>query len=151
LWRDGRRSSNSKISMPDQIGQLFTGAWSDRVGRKKLIVGSMWVQGAGIAVVALGSAFQWFALGAVLLGIGTAMVYPTLLSAIGDAVHPGWRATTVGVFRFWRDIGYAVGALLSGVVADLFGVGSAMWLVAALTTLSGVIVAVRMRETHSRG
>jgi MFS family permease len=133
------------------IGQLFTGAWSDRVGRKKLIVGGMWVQGAGIAVVALGSAFQWFALGAVLLGIGTAMVYPTLLSAIGDAVHPGWRATTVGVYRFWRDIGYAVGALLSGVVADLFGVGSAMWLVAALTTLSGVIVAVRMRETHSRG
>ena len=132
------------------IGQLFTGAWSDRVGRKKLIVGGMWVQGAGIAVVALGSGFQWFACGAVLLGIGTAMVYPTLLSAIGDAVHPGWRATTVGVYRFWRDIGYAVGALLSGVVADLFGVGSAMWLVAALTTLSGVIVAVRMRETHSR-
>jgi MFS family permease len=130
------------------VGQLFTGALSDRIGRKALIAGGMWVQGAGIAVVALGTAFEWFALGAALLGVGTAMVYPTLLSAIGDAVHPAWRATTVGVYRFWRDIGYAVGALLSGVVADLFGVASAMWLVAALTTLSGVLVAVRMRETH---
>jgi MFS family permease len=130
------------------IGQLFTGALSDRIGRKALIVGGMWVQAVGIAAIILASVFHWFVVGAALLGIGTAMVYPTLLSAIGDAVDPTWRATTMGVYRFWRDMGYAVGALISGVVADMFGVPSAMWLVAGMTMLSGVIVALRMRETH---
>ena len=127
--------------------QLGTGAWSDRIGRKRLIVGGMWLQAAGIGVVALASQFAGFAAGAVLLGVGTAMVYPTLLAAIGDVVHPGWRASAVGVYRLWRDLGYAVGALLSGVVADRFGVGAAMWLVAALTFLSGVLAAIRMQET----
>jgi MFS family permease len=106
------------------------------------------VQAVGIAAIILASVFHWFVVGAALLGIGTAMVYPTLLSAIGDAVDPTWRATTMGVYRFWRDMGYAVGALISGVVADMFGVPSAMWLVAGMTMLSGVIVALRMRETH---
>jgi MFS family permease len=130
------------------ICQLFTGALSDRIGRKGLIVAGMWVQAAGIAVIAVTSLFALFMVGAVLLGVGTAMVYPTLLAAIGDVVNPAWRASTVGVYRLWRDMGYAVGALLSGLVADLFGVVSAMWFVAALTFLSGVIAAFRMRETH---
>ncbi|MFW7341485.1 MFS transporter [Pollutimonas sp. H1-120] len=128
------------------VCQLFTGALSDRIGRKGLIVVGMWVQAAGIAIIAIQSSFEWYATGAVLLGLGTAMVYPTLLAAIGDVVNPAWRASTVGVYRFWRDLGYAIGALLAGVVADLYGVVSAVWLVAAITFLSGVIVAVRMRR-----
>lgn len=129
------------------IFQLFTGALSDRIGRKGLIVGGMWVQAAGIVAIALSSLFSGFVLGAILLGLGTAMVYPTLLAAIGDVANPAWRASTVGVYRFWRDMGYAIGALLAGLVADAFGVASAMWLIAALTFLSGALVAVRMRET----
>ncbi|HZP92415.1 MAG TPA: MFS transporter [Burkholderiales bacterium] len=128
--------------------QLVTGALSDRIGRKSLIVAGMWVQAAGIGVIALTAEFRGFALGAVLLGLGTAMVYPTLLAAIGDVVHPGWRASAVGVYRLWRDLGYAAGALLSGIVADVFGVTSAIWLVAGLTFASGALVAARMRETH---
>lgn len=129
------------------VAQLFTGAWSDRVGRKWLIAAGMWVQTGAIATVVLTSDFAGFALGAVLLGIGTAMVYPTLLAAIGDVAHPTWRASAVGVYRLWRDLGYAIGALLAGITADAFGLAAAMWLVAALTLGSGLIVAIRMRET----
>src|SRR5258708_6596447 len=110
----------------------------------------MWVQAFGIAVVVLAHTFVGFVLGAALLGVGTAMVYPTLLAAIGDVAHPSWRASAVGIYRLWRDLGYAAGALLSGVTADLFGLRTAIWLVAALTFASGAVVAVRMRETiHS--
>ncbi len=129
------------------IAQLFTGALSDRVGRKWLIASGMWVQAVGIGVVVLGGTFLGFSLGAVLLGVGTAMVYPTLLAAIGDVAHPSWRASSVGVYRLWRDLGYAIGALLAGLVADALGLPAAMWLVAALTLASGVVVAIRMRET----
>lgn len=132
------------------ITQIFTGALSDRIGRKGLIVCGMWVQAAGIAITAAGTDFAVFGLGAVLLGLGTAMVYPTLLAAIGDVAHPTWRASAVGVYRLWRDLGYAVGALLAGLTADLFGLGVAVWLVAALTFLSGVVAALRMRETLVR-
>jgi predicted MFS family arabinose efflux permease len=132
------------------IGQLFTGALSDRVGRKWLIAAGMWVQAAGIAVIAASSSFVAFVVGAVLLGAGTAMVYPTLLAAIGDVAHASWRASVVGVYRLWRDLGYAVGALLAGLVADVLGVGAAIWLVAALTAVSGLVVAVRMSETLER-
>jgi MFS family permease len=132
------------------VGQLFTGAWSDRVGRKWLIASGMWVQAVGIAVVALSDGFAEFACGAALLGIGTAMVYPTLLAAIGDVAHPSWRASSVGVYRLWRDLGYAVGALLAGVTADAFGLPAAMWVVAALTFVSGLVVALRMKETLRR-
>jgi MFS family permease len=132
------------------ICQLFTGALSDRIGRKGLIAAGMWVQAGGIAVIAVTPLFGWLMLGAVLLGIGTAMVYPTLLAAIGDVVNPAWRASTVGVYRLWRDMGYAVGALLSGLVADWFGVSAAIWFVAGLTFLSGAVAAVRMTETHRR-
>jgi MFS family permease len=129
------------------IGQLFTGALSDRIGRKGLITWGMWVQAAGIAVTALATGFAGFALGGVLLGLGTAMVYPTLLAAIGDVAHPEWRASAVGVYRLWRDLGYAVGALLAGFTADRFGLAAALWLVAALTFASGLVTATRMRET----
>lgn len=129
------------------IAQLFTGAWSDRVGRKWLIASGMWVQAAGIAVVILSARFAGFAIGAALLGLGTAMVYPTLLAAIGDVAHPAWRASSVGVYRLWRDLGYAVGALLAGALADALGLPFAMWGVAALTAASGLVVAARMTET----
>lgn len=132
------------------VGQLFTGAWSDRVGRKWLIASGMWVQAAGIGFVVVSTGFAGFATGAVLLGLGTAMVYPTLLAAIGDVAHPSWRASSVGVYRFWRDLGYAFGALLAGITADAFGLPAAMWFVAALTFASGLVVAVRMRETLQR-
>lgn len=128
------------------VCQLITGHLSDSLGRKWLIVSGMWVQAIGIASVALSSTSMGFALGAVLLGIGTAMVYPTLLAAIGDVAHPSWRASSVGVYRLWRDLGYAVGAVLSGIVADFFGMSAAIWAIAATTLFSGVVVALRMRE-----
>jgi len=131
------------------IGQLFTGALSDRIGRKWLIAAGMWVQAIGIALIVLSAQLSGFATGAALLGAGTAMVYPTLLAAIGDVAHPTWRASSVGVYRLWRDLGYAVGALLAGVTADAFGVHAAIWLIAALTFFSGVVVAARMRETRA--
>jgi len=135
------------------LSQLVTGALSDRVGRKWLIAAGMWVQATGIVVVVMAgasagtAAFAAFAVGAALLGIGTAMVYPTLLAAIGDVAHPSWRASSVGVYRLWRDLGYAIGALLAGVIADALGLPAAMWAVAGLTAASGVVVAVRMQET----
>ena len=132
------------------LGQLFTGAASDRLGRKWLIAAGMWLQAAGIAVIVLSRAFAGFAAGGVLLGAGTAMVYPTLLAAIGDVAHPTWRASAVGVYRLWRDLGYAIGALIAGLTADALGLDEAIWLVAAITFASGVVVAVRMRETHRR-
>jgi MFS family permease len=132
------------------IAQLVTGAWSDRIGRKWLIASGMWVQAVGIAGVIFASGFLEFATGAALLGIGTAMVYPTLLAAIGDVAHPSWRASSVGVYRLWRDLGYAIGALVAGVTADALGLRAAMWLVAALTFASGLVAAVRMQETLRR-
>jgi MFS family permease len=98
-------------------------------------------------VTALTSSFAMFAVSAVLLGVGTAMVYPTLLATIGDVAHPTWRASAVGVYRLWRDLGYAIGALLAGIIADALGLAAAMWLVAAVTLGSGVMAALRMSET----
>jgi MFS family permease len=132
------------------MAQLVTGALADRVGRKWLIAGGMWVQALGIVVIVLSGGFAGFATGAVLLGVGTAMVYPTLLASIADVAHPTWRASSVGVYRMWRDLGYAIGALLAGLTADAFGLPAAMWLVAVLTFASGVIVAVRMTESTQR-
>jgi MFS family permease len=129
------------------LGQLVTGALSDRWGRKWMIVAGMLVQAAGLGLVAAGDSFGAWAVAAVLLGAGTAMVYPTLLASIGDVAHPAWRARSVGVYRLWRDGGFAVGALLSGLLADLYGVRTAIWAVAALTAASGLVVAVRMYET----
>jgi MFS family permease len=128
------------------IGQLFTGAVSDHLGRKWFIVGGMWVQAVGIAVIVLSAKLLGFATGAMLLGVGTAMVYPTLLAAIGDVAHPVWRASAVGVYRLWRDLGYAIGALVAGITADAFGIHFAIWVVAAITFTSGLAVALRMEE-----
>ena len=132
------------------VGQLVTGALSDWWGRKWLIAWGMWVQAAGIGAVVLWPQLTGFVAGAVLLGAGTAMVYPTLLATIGDVVSPQWRASAVGVYRLWRDLGYAAGALVSGVAADRFGVPFAIALVAAVTFASGLVVAVRLVETHGR-
>jgi MFS family permease len=130
------------------LGQLVTGPLSDRLGRKPLITGGMLLQAAALAGTALAGSFAPWAASAVLLGIGTAMVYPTLLAAVGDVAHPSWRASAVGVYRLWRDAGFAVGALLAGVIADLAGLEAAVWAVAGLTAASGLVVAVRMYETH---
>lgn len=130
------------------IAQLATGALSDRVGRKWLIVCGMWTQAAGIVVVTIANAFAGFAAGAALLGIGTAMVYPTLMAVIGDVAHPAWRATSLGVYRFWRDAGYVAGALMAGLAADAFGLPIAIQIVAGVTFLSGVVAAARMSETR---
>jgi MFS family permease len=132
------------------LGQLITGGLSDRIGRKPLIVGGMLLQAGALGVFAATEGFAVWAAAAVLLGAGTAMVYPTLLAAIGDVAHPGWRARSVGVYRLWRDGGFAVGALLAGALADAFDISVAIWAVAALTAASGVVVLVRMYETHPR-
>lgn len=129
------------------LGQLFTGALSDAVGRKWLIATGMGAQAVGISLTAFSTSFAGFAGGGILLGLGTAMVYPTLLAAIGDVAHPTWRASAVGVYRLWRDLGYAVGAILAGVVADVLGVRAAIEAVALLTLASGLVAAVRMTET----
>ncbi|MFE8885887.1 MFS transporter [Pseudarthrobacter enclensis] len=130
--------------------QLVTGAASDRWGRKWFIAAGMLVQAAALAMVASGSTFEAWLAAAVVLGIGTAMVYPTLLAAVGDVAHPAWRGRAVGIYRLWRDGGFAVGALLSGLVADLYGIPAAVSVVAVLTALSGIVVAVRMRGDHRR-
>jgi MFS family permease len=127
--------------------QLWTGALSDRWGRNRLIAGGMLVQSGALAAIALVHGFWPWVGAAVLLGIGTAMVYPTLLAAVGDVAHPHWRASAVGVYRLWRDSGYAVGALLAGALADLFGMAWSIGAVALLTFASGLLVAVRMPET----
>ena len=132
------------------LGQLVTGALSDRVGRKPLITAGMLLQAVALGLVAAGDTFAVWALAAVLLGAGTAMVYPTLLAAIGDVAHPAWRARSVGVYRLWRDGGFAIGALPAGLLADAFGIPTAIWVVAALTAASGLLVAARMYETHPR-
>ena len=129
-------------------GQLATGALSDRVGRKRLIAGGLCVQALSLAVIAMGHTFGIWALGAIGLGVGTAMAYPTLLAAVGDVAHPEWRASAVGVYRLWRDAGFVVGALLSGAVADLFGLVAAILTVTVVTAAGAGIVAIRMYETH---
>jgi MFS family permease len=132
------------------LGQLVTGSMSDRTGRKRLITSGMFTQAAAIALVAATTGFWPWVAGAALLGVGTAMVYPTLLAAVGDVAHPAWRARAVGVYRLWRDAGFAVGALVAGILADTLGVTTAIWSVAVLTGLSGLVVAFRMYETHPR-
>ena len=131
-------------------GQMLTGWWSDHIGRKHVITAGMLLQAAAIALVAAGTTFSVWAVAQILLGIGTALVYPTLLAVIGDVAHPAWRARAVGVYRLWRDGGFAVGALVAGVLADTYSLTTAIWTVAALTAASGLVVAVRMYETHPR-
>jgi MFS family permease len=129
------------------VGQLVTGAISDRIGRKRLIGAGMLLQAAALGWIAADT-FNASVGAAVLLGAGTAMVYPTLLAVVGDIAHPAWRAQAVGTYRLWRDGGFAAGALLAGLVVDLYGLRAAVWVVAALTATSGLAVAIRMYETH---
>ena len=129
------------------VVQLWTGARSDRVGRKKLIAAGMVLQGVAILVMTAVDGFGAWVVCSIVLGIGTAMVYPTLLAAIGDVAHPLWRGTAVGVYRLWRDLGYAVGALMAGVLADAFGMRWSIAAIGLLTVASGVLVAARMPET----
>jgi MFS family permease len=126
--------------------QVLTGPLSDRWGRKWLIVGGMWVQAAGILVTMAGRSFGWWMLGSVLLGVGTAMVYPALIAAVSDNSHPSWRARSLSVYRFWRDLGYAVGALSAGIIADTLGLSWAIGSVGVLTFLSGGFTAVSLKE-----
>jgi len=130
------------------LGQLVTGPLSDRYGRKPLITTGMLVQAVALAGIAVAHGLAGWAIGMVLLGAGTALVYPTLLAAIGDVAHPNWRAASLGVYRFWRDAGFALGALVAGLLADAYGLGAAVWGIAALTLASGLVVAARMDETH---
>jgi MFS family permease len=132
------------------LGQLYTGGLSDRVGRRPLIAGGMLTQAIALAWIAAVGTFAAWAAGAIVLGAGTAMVYPTLLAAIGDVAHPRWRARSVGVYRLWRDGGFAIGALLAGILADLIDIPAAIYAVAALTAASGILTATRMYETHPR-
>ena len=126
--------------------QVATGPLSDRWGRKGLIAGGMWTQAAGIFVILAGSSFAWWLLGSILLGVGTAMAYPALIAAVSDSSRPSWRARSLSVYRFWRDLGYAVGALSAGIIVDTLGISWAIASVGLLTFLSGVIVMVSMRE-----
>jgi MFS family permease len=128
------------------ILQIATGPLSDRWGRKGLIVAGMWVQAAGLFVTSATHRFEWWLVGSLLLGLGTAMVYPSLIAAVSDASHPSWRARSLSVYRFWRDLGYAIGALSAGIIADRFGLSAAISSIAALTFASGVVVAMLMRE-----
>ena len=128
------------------ILQVVTGPLSDRFGRKGLIIAGMWVQAAALLLTALTRTFEWWLLGSLLLGLGTAMVYPSLIAAVSDASHPSWRARSLSVYRFWRDLGYAIGALSAGIIADMFGFAWAIGSIAALTFLSGAVAALLMRE-----
>ncbi len=132
------------------FGQLLTGALSDRIGRKGLIAGGQATEAAGLVVIALGDSAGVWAIGSALFGAGTAMAYPTLIAAISDVAHPAWRGAAVGVYRFWRDLGFAIGAVLAGFLADLFTIQTAILVVAAITAASGMDVALRMKETLVR-
>jgi MFS family permease len=127
--------------------QLWTGTLSDRLGRKWMIVIGMWIQALGIWLIAFADAFASWLFGSFLLGLGTALVYPTLLAAVSDVAHPEWRASAVGVYRLWRDGGYALGAILSGIVADLLGLEFAIAVIGVITFLSGAVTAIFMYET----
>jgi MFS family permease len=130
--------------------QIATGPLSDRWGRKGLIVAGMWIQSAGLLLTAATRQFEWWLVGSLLLGLGTAMVYPSLIAAVSDASHPTWRARSLSVYRFWRDLGYAIGALSAGIIADFFGMAWAIAIIGALTFLSGSIVAAVMTGTSGR-
>src|SRR6266436_1087771 len=132
------------------ILQIATGPLSDRWGRKGLIVVGMWIQSAGLFVTAATRQFEWWLVGSLLLGLGTAMVYPSLIAAVSDASDPTWRARSLSVYRFWRDLGYAIGALSAGIIADLFGIAWAIGIIGALTFSSGTIVAAVMTSRSGR-
>ena len=129
--------------------QLATGLFSDRIGRKILIFPGMFTQAIGTWVILYSHEYIGWISGMALLGIGTAMVYPTLLAAISDLAHPNWRATSLGVYRFWRDMGFVIGAIGIGFIADLFDILIAIQVVAWIGLASGIVVLVLMKETKT--
>jgi MFS family permease len=133
------------------ISQFFSGHWSDRVGRKKPIVAGMWLCGGGVALVLLGEGELWWSFTAAVMGFGMALLYPTLSAAVSDIAHPNWRGSAIGIYRFWRDLGYGIGALLLGAVAALAGgIEAGFWFTAAAMFASGLIVLLACAETHPR-
>ena len=133
------------------MSQFFTGHLSDRIGRKKPIVWGMWLCGTGVALVLLGDGELWWSFAAAVMGFGMALLYPTLSAAVSDIAHPNWRGSAIGIYRFWRDLGYGIGALLLGVVAALFGgIEAGFWFTAAAMFVSGLIVLMACEETHPR-
>ena len=131
--------------------QYFTGRLSDRVGRHLLNVWGMWLCGAGVALLPLGSGAGWWSASAALAGLGMAMLYPNLSAAVADIAHPNWRASAIGIYRFWRDLGYGIGALGLGTAAALGGrIESAFWFVAVAMLLSGAVLYRWGDETHPR-
>jgi len=131
------------------IGQLVTGPLSDRYGRRPIIAAGMWLQGTALLWFVIGTGFVAWSSAAILLGVGTALVYPTLLAAVGDYSDPAWRAAATGVYRFWRDAGYLFGALLAGLIADLAGIPAAVGILAAITALAGLDSWINLATRHS--
>lgn len=131
------------------VGQLLTGPLSDQFGRRPIIAAGMWVQAIALLWFVVGTGFGAWSAAAILLGVGTALVYPTLLAAVGDHSGPAWRAGATGVYRFWRDAGYLIGALVAGVTADLAGIPAAIGIVAALTALAGLDSWINLAAHHS--
>ena len=145
-WR--RTDRHSQVGLSGSVGRA---ADRDRpverpLGPQGPDRAGMWVQASGLFLTAATRSFEWWFLASVLLGFGTAMVYPTLIASVSDASHPSWRARSLSVYRFWRDLGYAIGALSAGIMADLFGAVWAITAVGALTVVSGTVVAVVMNE-----
>ena len=133
------------------MSQFLTGHLSDRIGRKKPIVWGMWLCGAGVGLVLLGEGELWWSFAAAVMGFGMALLYPTLSAAISDIAHPNWRGSAIGIYRFWRDLGYGIGALLLGAVAALFGgIEAGFWFTTAAMFVSGLIVLLACEETHPR-
>ncbi len=133
------------------VAQFFTGHWSDRVGRKRPIVAGMWLCGGGVALVLLGEGELWWSFAAAVMGLGMALLYPTLSAAVADIAHPDWRGSAIGIYRFWRDLGYGIGALLLGAVAAGFGgLEAGFWFTAAAMFVSGLVVLLACAETHPR-
>jgi len=126
------------------IGQLFTGKMADVYSKKGMLFLGMLLQGLAILLIPFFTSFYQLAIIASILGFGTALVYPTFLSAIADATHPRQRAESIGVFRLWRDLGYAIGAIVSGIIADLFGVQYAVLTIGIITVLSSLLIKFRM-------
>jgi MFS family permease len=131
--------------------QLFTGKLSDHIGRQKPIVWGMWLCGAGVGMTLLGNGVAWWSLSAAVTGFGMALLYPNLSAAVADIAHPNWRGSAIGIYRFWRDTGYGIGALLLGGVAHVSGnMNAGFWFVAIAMFLSGLIVWLWGEETHPR-
>jgi len=133
------------------VSQFLTGHLSDRIGRKKPIVWGMWLCGAGVALVLLGEGELWWSFAAAVMGFGMALLYPTLSAAVSDIAHPNWRGSAIGIYRFWRDLGYGIGALLLGAVAALAGdIEAGFWFTATAMFVSGLVVLLACEETHPR-